>query len=319
MSGYTVFADVRQLTRADWLRLRRSGIGGSDAAAVMGLHPYKGPFAVYADKLGAERAEDESEAMRQGRDLEEYVARRFAEASGLRLRREYGMLRSTAHPCMIADIDRRIIGERAGLECKTSKDLHLARYRNGDYPLEYYAQCLHYLAVTGWDRWYLAVLVYGTGLLTFTIEQEAVRDDLEALIKAEEAFWRDHVERRQPPPPDGLEATSAALLGLYPRAGGQTMDAGPEDETLMAALLDMKKRRKALDRDIAEAENRVKARMGEAEALNGTSARATWKNQARRTISEKKLRELYPQVDVDSVKAETSARVFKVRGEESEE
>ncbi|MBR3505332.1 MAG: YqaJ viral recombinase family protein [Clostridia bacterium] len=317
--NYTTFADVRGLPREDWLRLRRSGIGGSDAAAVLGVNPYKGPFSVYADKLGAERAEDDTEAMRQGRDLEEYVARRFAEQTGLRLRREYGMLRSTAHPCMIADIDRRIIGKRAGLECKTSKDLHLTRYRNGEYPLEYYAQCLHYLAVTGWERWYLAVLVYGTDLLTFTIERETVRDDLEALIQAEESFWRDHVAKRQPPPPDGLESTGAALLALYPRADGLTLDAGPEDEALMAELLDMKQGKKALERRIAEAENRLKARLGEAEALNGTSARASWKNQTRRSISEKKLRALFPDLDLDTVKTETTARVFKVRGAEMEE
>lgn len=236
---------VRSLSRKDWLRLRRSGIGGSDAAAVLSVHPFRGPFAVYADKIGAERAEEDTEAMRQGRDLEEYVARRFAEKTGLRLRREYGMLRSTAHPCMIADIDRRVVGQAAELECKTSKDLHLSRYRNGDYPLEYYTQCLHYLAVTGWDRWYLAVLVYGTDLLVFTVEAEEVRDDLEALIQAEESFWRNHVQTRQPPPPDGLDSTGAALAALYPRTDGLTLDEEPEDEELMGALLALKDERRA--------------------------------------------------------------------------
>ncbi len=316
--NYTTFANTRALTRDDWLRLRRSGIGGSDAAAVLGVHPYRGPFAVYADKVGAEQAEEDTEAMRQGRDLEDYVARRFAEQTGLRLRHEYGMLRSTAHPFMLADVDRRVVGERAGLECKTSKDIHLTRYKNGDYPLEYYAQCLHYLAVTGWDRWYLAVLIYGTGLLTFTIDRAEVRDDLNALIQAEESFWRNHVETRQPPPPDGLESTGAPLQALYPRADGLTLDAEPDDEALMAALLDLKREKKALDRRISEAENRLKARIGEAEALAGTSARATWRNQTRRSISEKKLRELYPEIDVDTITTETTARVFKVRGSEEE-
>ena len=315
---YSVIADTRQLSREDWLRLRRSGIGGSDGAAVLGVHPYRGPFAVYADKLGAAQAEEDTEAMRQGRDLEDYVARRFAEQTSLRLRREYGMLRSVIHPCMIADVDRRVVGERAGLECKTSKDVYLTRYKNGDYPLEYYTQCLHYLAVTGWDRWYLAVLIYGTGLLTFTIEAAEVRDDLNALIQAEESFWRNHVQTRNPPPPDGLESTSAALLALYPHADGLTLDAGPDDEALMASLLDMKREKKTLDQRIAEAENRLKARIGEAEALNGTSARATWKNQTRRSLSEKKLRELHPEIDLDSIRTETTARVFKVRGSEEE-
>lgn len=314
MKNYTVIADTRGLSRDEWLTLRRSGIGGSDAAAVLGLHPYRGRFAVYADKLGAERTEDDTEAMRQGRDLEAYVARRFSETSGLRLRREYGMLRSVAHPCMVADIDRRIIGESAGLECKTSRDLRLTRYRNGEYPLEYYTQCLHYLAVTGWARWYLAVLVYGTDLLVFTIERDDVRDDVTALIRAEESFWRDHVEARQPPPPDGLESTGAALLGLYPRSDGLTLDAEPEDDALMSVLLNMKGERKALDKRISEAENRIKAKLGEAEALNGIQARATWRNQTRRALSERLLRERYPNIDPETIKTETTARVFMVRG-----
>ena len=84
----------------------------------------------------------------------------------------------------------------------------------------------------------------------------------------------------------------------------------------MGALLALKDEKKGVERRIAEAENRLKARLGEAEALNGTSARATWKNQTRRSISEKKLRELYPEIDMDTITAVTTARVFKVRGEE---
>ena len=189
--SYTVYADVRELTHDQWLENRKSGIGGSDAGAIMGVNPYRGAYSVWADKLGKTDPVDDNEALRQGRDFEEYVARRFAEKTGLRVRREYGMLRSDAWPWMVANIDRRIIGERAGLECKTSRDIHMKRYKNGDFPLEYYCQCLHYLAVTGWDKWYLAVLVYGTDLLTFEIKREDVEDDIGALIKAEESFWHE--------------------------------------------------------------------------------------------------------------------------------
>ena len=91
---YTVYADSRNLSHEEWLELRKQGIGGSDAGAIMGVHPYKGAFGVWADKKGYSEAVEDNEAMRQGRDLEDYVARRFAEKTGLTVRREYGMMRS---------------------------------------------------------------------------------------------------------------------------------------------------------------------------------------------------------------------------------
>lgn len=73
---------TKNMTHEDWLYLRKSGIGGSDAGAVCGLNPYASPMSVYHDKISDELNLADSESMRQGRDLEEYVARRFMEASG---------------------------------------------------------------------------------------------------------------------------------------------------------------------------------------------------------------------------------------------
>lgn len=54
------------------------------------------------------------EAMRQGRDMEDYVARRFSEKTGLKVRRSHQLYRSKEHPFQIADVDRMIVGEDAG-------------------------------------------------------------------------------------------------------------------------------------------------------------------------------------------------------------
>ena len=78
--------------RINWLELRRNAIGGSDAAAILGLSKWSSPLAVYADKLGLVPEREDNEAMRQGRDLEEYVASRFTEATGLKVRRENHIL-----------------------------------------------------------------------------------------------------------------------------------------------------------------------------------------------------------------------------------
>lgn len=315
--SYDAIADTRTLTHDEWLALRRTGIGGSDAGAIMGVSPYKGSFSVWADKQGKLPPLEDNEAMRQGRDLEDYVARRFAEASGLRVRHEYSMLRSVEHPCMLADIDRRIIGERAGLECKTSRDITMARYRNGEYPMEYYCQCLHYLAVTGWDCWYLAVLVYGTDLLIYKICRDEVLDDIEALIKAEEAFWDSHVVLGQPPAPDALDSTAASLGIVYPCEDGTTVCADQDADQALTELAALKAQRRSLDRQITEHENQIKAAMGEAEVLAGTSVSATWRSSERTTISKTKLLKAYPNINMDAITDRNIQRRFAIKEDKS--
>lgn len=315
--SYDAIADTRTLTHDEWLALRRTGIGGSDAGAIMGVSPYKGAFTVWADKQGKLPPLEDNEAMRQGRDLEDYVARRFAEVSGLKVRHEYSMLRSVDHPCMLADIDRRIIGERAGLECKTSRDITMARYRNGEYPMEYYCQCLHYLAVTGWDCWYLAVLVYGTDLLIYKICRDEVLDDIEALIRAEEAFWKNHMVLDQPPAPDALDSTAAALGSVYPHEDGTTVCADQDADQALTDLAALKAQKRALDRQITERENQIKAAMGEAEVIAGTSVSATWRSSERTTISKTKLLKAYPNINMDAITDRNIQRRFAIKEDKS--
>ena len=317
--AYEVYADSRQLTHDEWLSNRRTGIGGSDAGAIMGVHPSKGPYGVWAEKAGYDMAVEDNEAMRQGRDLEEYVAQRFTEKTGLKVQREYGMLRSKAHPCMVANIDRKIRGERAGLECKTSRDIYMKRYRGGDFPMEYYCQCLHYLAVTGWDAWYLCVVVYGTDVLVFKLCREEVQDDIDALIEAEEAFWRDYVEGGQIPPPDGLRSTTEALGKVWAQSEDYAIESTPEDEMLIEQLISYKAQRRAADAAIRKLENQIKARMQDAEELRGTTALVTWKPSKRRTISEKLIREKYPDVDIGSIMEESETRRFMIREDDDDE
>ena len=106
------------LGRENWLRLRKNGIGGSDAGAICGLDPYASPMSVYLDKTSEDVSGEDNEAMRQGRDLEDYVARRFMEESGLKVRRSNMMYRNKEHPFMLADVDRLVVGQDTGLECR---------------------------------------------------------------------------------------------------------------------------------------------------------------------------------------------------------
>ena len=121
----------------EWLRLRKSGIGGSDAGAVCGMNPYSSAMKVFKEKTSEEIEEADNEAIRIGHDLEDYVAQRFTEATGLKVRKSNYMYRSKEHPFMIADVDRFVVGEDAGLECKTASAYNADKWADGDIPLHY--------------------------------------------------------------------------------------------------------------------------------------------------------------------------------------
>lgn len=133
------------LDKKSWLRYRKRGIGGSDAGAVCGLNPYRTAIQVYYDKTSDEIEEIDNEAMRQGREFEDYVAGRFCEASGKKVRRANAMYYDEKNPFMLADADRMVVGENAGLECKTASPYMAEKWEDGKIPLSYQIQCHHYM------------------------------------------------------------------------------------------------------------------------------------------------------------------------------
>lgn len=193
-----------KMERSEWLERRKGSIGGSDASAIIGLNAYSSPFSVWADKTGRLPDKPDNEAMRQGRDLEDYVAQRWCEVTGKRVRRERSMLYHPQYPFAHADIDRWVIGENAGLECKTTSIMNLKKFKNGEFPPTYYVQCVHYMAVTGADRWYLGVLVLNQGFYEFVIERD--EDEIATLMEQEAAFW-ELVKAETPPGADGADQT----------------------------------------------------------------------------------------------------------------
>ncbi len=193
----------------EWLRLRKAGIGGSDAGAICGVNPYSSAMKVFHDKTSEEVEEQDNEAIRIGHDLEDYVAQRFMEATGLKVRKSNFMYRSKEHPFMIADVDRLVVGEDAGLECKTASAYNADKWADGNIPLHYVMQCYHYMAVTGKRTWYIAAVILGREFTYCKLEWD---DELiSRLIGIEEDFWNNHVVPGTIPPPDGSEACDEVI------------------------------------------------------------------------------------------------------------
>lgn len=304
--------DTRSMSRAEWLNARRMGIGGSDAAAIVGLNQYVTPYALWADKTGRVPEQKENEAMRQGRDLESYVAQRFSEQTGIKVRRRNQIIRNGAYPFALANIDRDVVGERAGLECKTTTSLNMKRFRNGEFPAHYYVQCMHYLAVTGYDRWYLAVLIFGTELKVFTIERD--EDEIAALMDAERYFWETYVVPDIPPPVDGLEPTGSAIDTLFPAESaqaGETVQLFLSDQ--LRNYMELKQQAKAIDELMKKTEHQIKTELGEATEGICDRFKIAWKPQTRQTFDWRKFAEDQPTIDLSGYFKTSSYRRFTIK------
>lgn len=141
------FLNTDKIDKETWLRARKKGITGTDAGAIAGMNPYKSSFSVYQEKVSEEVTEvEDNERMREGRDLEAYVAQRFTEATGLKTRRALAVFQNEKHPVLLADYDRLIVGQRAGLECKTVSPYAAGQWTNDSKnPIAFFLRNIHFI------------------------------------------------------------------------------------------------------------------------------------------------------------------------------
>lgn len=311
---YTVYKDTRNMSRAEWLSARKAGIGGSDAAAIIGLNPFSSPLAVWADKTSTDEPQEESEneAIWLGNVLEDHVARRYAEESGLNIVRCNQMMQSIEHPFMLANIDRRVKGKRIGVEIKTTSSFTKTDFAGGDVNPWYYAQCMHYLAVTGWDEWKLVVLVIGRGMYTYSFKRKENEDQIKALISAEDYFWHEYVLQGKCPPVDGSKAADEILAKRYPVSDGSTITLDCDDA--ISQYMTLTSKIKELEGDKALYEQRIKECMGESERGESANYVVSWKNSSpRKTIDTKRLTEEHPEIVDRYIKIGAPTRRFMVK------
>lgn len=299
---------IKTANHEEWLALRRQYIGGSDAAAVVGLNNFSSPFALWAEKTGRVPGFEGNLATEVGTYLEEFVAQKFSAETGKKVRKIKQSFLNDAYPWAIANIDRAIVGEDAGLEIKTTSELNLKRFKNGEYPENYYVQCVHYMAVTGRKRWYLAVLIGNRKFKWFVIDRDEA--EIAALMDAERDFW-ECVKTDTPPGIDGTDATTDALQAMYANSADVTADlygykvALDQYTALGKQIAELKEQRDAL-------ENAVKQYMGDAGRGECNGYNVTWKTSTRRTFDSKRFSQDNPGIDIYGYYNETSTRTFRV-------
>ena len=301
---------IGDLSREEWLQLRKSGIGGSDAGAICGVNPFSSPMKVYRDKTCDIQEEQNNESIRQGHDLEQYVAERFMEATGLKVRRSNYMYRSTAHPFMIADVDRLVVGEDAGLECKTASAYNADKWKDGEIPLHYIMQCYHYMAVTGKRTWYIAAVILGREFVYRKLEWD---DELICqMIEIEKNFWENHVQKGILPNPDGTKVSDEILEQYFHTARKSSAielvgfdEKLSRREEILLQILELQKEQNRIEQE-------VKLYMQDNEMATSNSYRVSWSNVETARLDTKRIKMEKPEIYQDYAKVSTSRR-FQVK------
>lgn len=295
-----IFKGTKNISREEWIEARRMGIGGSDVGAIMGVNPWKSAYAVYLDKIGESIEAEPSYRMELGTRIEDFIAKEFELQTGKSVRRRNAILQHDGHPFMLANIDREIVGENTGLEIKFISPYSAKFWRdeNGNdiVPLSYEFQCLHYLAVTGWDKWTICALVGNERLII----REIVRDEeaIQKLIEIESKFWNDNVLAGNPPEPASADVAEY-LKRYYPEAlEGEIADIEEQTETL-ERIEEVKELIKKLDDEKLDLELSVKMALKDAEIGKNSRYKVTYKNTSRTTIDGKKLKAEHAELFAD--------------------
>lgn len=300
--------NTKEISHKEWLTLRKKSIGGSDAAAVVGMSQWASPVTVYIDKTSEAIDESTSEAMRLGTDLEGYVAQRFTEATGKKVRNDNFMYSHDNYNFITANIDRVVVGENAGLECKTMNNYSNYDFDAGEVPQNYFCQCQHYMAVMGYDRMYLCILVFQRGVYTITIERD--QKFIDDMIAAEVAFWNDNVVARVMPAPDDSDATQKAIGEMWPQSNGKSKVIGNLD-TLCRKLSHVQEAKEMLEKQEKEIKNTLRAELEDYESSEGIEYKVTYKTSSTTRLDSKKLKEAAPSVYAKYSKT-TSSRTLRI-------
>ncbi len=318
------------LTREDWLKVRQSGIGGSDISAIMGFNPYKTAYDLYMEKTGEVTGDQMSEPAYWGTVLEDVVAKEYAQRNGVKIQKINFMLRHSRYPFAIANIDRAVINPaisgnvRLREDCTLTTDKLLevktaSEYVKKDWGVEdtdqvpdnYNLQVQWYMGITGVHQCDLALLIGGNKYRQYTIKFDP--DLFAIMIDEAKAFWTDHVLARVPP-----EATTLAnIKHKYPKAlPSATANIAANDDDAIAVIdrfIELKDTEKQLKAELEETQVAVLNLIADNEALavDGELI-ATYKNQSANRFDTKAFQVKYPELAQQFTKT-TESRVLRIK------
>ena len=296
---------TKNLTREQWLKLRQSGIGGSDISAILGENPYKTAYDLYHEKQNPNPGDDISEHAYWGTVLEDVVAKEYAKRNNVKIQKINAMIRHSEHEFAIANIDRAIVNpDIAGrvfvkddklttdrlLEVKTASEYlkKLWGDENSDQvPDHYNLQCQWYMGITGVHQCDLALLLGGNKYRQYTIKFDP--ELFAMMIDVAKDFWENNVLAGVEPTPTTLANAKHKYAKTLPDS---TLDLSENDDDNIAIIdryIELKDQAKQLDNEIEHAQIELINLIGENENLAvGGEIVLTYKTSKGREMFDKK-------------------------------
>ena len=265
------------MDEATWLQLRMLGIGGSDIGAVVGMSPYSTALDVYEQKLGLAPPKPMNMPMLLGRLMEPIVAALYEMQEGVKLFKP-GFQRHPVHPWVLGTPDRLVVGQRKGVELKTTAAHNARRWgeAGGDeVPEEHTCQSHWYMPLVEMDAWDVAVLIGGSDFRIYHLygDQRFER----ALFDHGDVFWHEHVLRGIPPVLSPEDLAKTDLAARFPRdKDARLLTAGEELLPWIDALERLIPEHKRLEKEIERAKMQLKAAIGDHAGLRGHWGTVSW-------------------------------------------
>ncbi len=278
--------EITPENRAEWLALRRTGIGSSDIAAICGLSKYRSALSVYLDKISDTIDQEENEHIEFGNWMEPHIRERFPvsfkkkEGKEILVNAYPYLLQHPEHSWMLYSPDGEMYHpeyEYGGIEIKTAGERQWKEWVDEQLPDDYYLQCQWGMGVTGWTYMYIVALV-GKKLTWLHIPRN--QDVIDTILERGKDFWFNHVIPRIPPAPDGSESAGQALKVLYPAEDGDKVELHQfikEYDEYKTLNKEIKSKTQRLD----QIKQIIQAAMGTAEVALIGERKATWKTQNR--------------------------------------
>lgn len=297
------------MSRDEWLRERMAGIGGSDAAAALGLSQWKTPYALYQEKRGELGPQPDNESMLWGRALEPVIRQQYAERTGRTVHLPESILHHPKIGFMLANVDGVTTDDRL-LEIKTARTAQdWGEPGTDEIPQAYLIQVQHYLSVTELPVADVAALIGGSDFRLYEVPADPELQQM--IIDGEAEFWR-RVQDGNPPEPVSY-ADVQARFGR--RSTAAAVEADTDLRDYVRSLHAIKQQMAALKEHEEDFKTRIMLALGEADTLTFSGLTlATWKAaKAAERFDSKAFREAHPDLYHQFLRAGEPTRRFLLK------
>lgn len=308
-----ILTNTKDMTREQWLEWRNKGIGGSDVATICGLNKYKSALELWMEKRGYKGQDEAGESAYWGITLEPIVRNEFIKRTGLEVDTINLMLKHPKHEFMLANIDGIVIdleGKKSIFEAKTTSAYKLDGWKDDEIPEGYMLQIQHYMAVTGYERTYIAVLIGGNTFKYKVVDKD--EELIEMIIQLEKKFW-DCVINDIPPEVDGSESCTTMLNNLYAKSKKDSAIILPDKaQDIIEEYNKNKEKEQFYAEKKDECVNKLKSLIEDNEIAKVNNSIITWKNTTSERLDSKKLKVEQPEI-YNKYTKKTTMRRFMIK------